>query len=163
MKLGDNVNSILAPTDLSELADHGVVTAARLAAENGAALHVLHVIDYKEVLPAPPTPTDLETSHPQRTYSTEGIDRVLEETRQQVHSHVDALVTRLDRELRLRVLVEIGTPPDVIVACARDQDSDLVVMCTHGRTGLARMLIGSVAEQVVRRAPCPVLTLHPPE
>ena len=59
--------------------------------------------------------------------------------------------------------VREGTPFAEIVRCARDKDIDLIVMGTHGHTGLAHMLLGSVTEKVVRKAPCPVLTVRHPE
>ena len=59
--------------------------------------------------------------------------------------------------------MRLGKPADEIVRYAREHDVDLIVMGTHGREGVARVFIGSVAETVVRRAACPVLTLHHPE
>ena len=58
--------------------------------------------------------------------------------------------------------VMIGSPPRKIVETAEAEHVDLIVMATHGRTGLSHLLIGSVAERVVRTAPCPVLTIRPP-
>lgn len=161
MKLADDPRRILAPTDLSAHADEGVAAAAALAARNDAELLVLHVVDYKEVLPAPPTPTDLETRHPGHIATPASVERLLSRTRPEVEAHVRELVNSPHGRPQLRVLVEVGMPPDAIIACAGDEHVDLVVLSTHGRTGLARVLIGSVAEQVVRRAPCPVLTLRP--
>lgn len=65
----------------------------------------------------------------------------------------------------LNVVPEVaeGTPFEEIVRFARDKDIDLIVMGTHGHTGLAHLFLGSVAEKVVRRAPCPVLTVRHPE
>ena len=54
----------------------------------------------------------------------------------------------------------VGSPAEAIVSLVRDEDVDLIVMSTHGRTGLRRLLMGSVAEAVVRKAPCPVLTMR---
>jgi nucleotide-binding universal stress UspA family protein len=60
------------------------------------------------------------------------------------------------------VVLRHGTPWTEIATVAREAKADLVVMGTHGRRGVARMLLGSVAERVVRTAPCPVLTVHGP-
>jgi nucleotide-binding universal stress UspA family protein len=59
--------------------------------------------------------------------------------------------------------MRLGTPSEEIVNYADEHEIDLIVMGTHGRTGVARVLLGSVAEKVVRKAPCPVLTVHNPE
>jgi len=59
--------------------------------------------------------------------------------------------------------VEIGSPATNILEEAEREGSDLIVMSTHGRTGLAHMLMGSVTEQVVRNAACPVFSVHPPQ
>ena len=59
--------------------------------------------------------------------------------------------------------MRLGRPTDEIVRYASEHEIDLIVMGTHGREGVARMLLGSVAEKVVRRAACPVLTVHHPE
>lgn len=84
---------------------------------------------------------------------------------------VDACRERLDRAvgeiatdgLQVQPLVLNGVPFVEIVRCARDREADLIVLGTHGRSGLAHLLIGSVAERVVRKAPCPVLTVKHPE
>jgi nucleotide-binding universal stress UspA family protein len=64
-----------------------------------------------------------------------------------------------DRETRVQHLLAEGDPATAILRAARDNHCDLIVMGTHGRTGLRRLLMGSVAEQVVRKAPCLVLTV----
>ena len=61
----------------------------------------------------------------------------------------------------LNIVVRHGKPACTIVRTAKELSSDLIVMCTHGRTGLGHVLMGSVAEKVVRHAPCPVLTIKP--
>jgi len=64
------------------------------------------------------------------------------------------------RGLRVHTLVPVGSPRDEILACARDEHADLLVMCSHGRTGWRRMLLGSVTESVAREALCPVWISH---
>jgi nucleotide-binding universal stress UspA family protein len=65
--------------------------------------------------------------------------------------------------VEVRQKVEIGSPATNILEEAERESSDLIVMSTHGRTGLAHMLMGSVTEQVVRNACCPVFSIHPPQ
>jgi nucleotide-binding universal stress UspA family protein len=64
------------------------------------------------------------------------------------------------RGVRLRSIIQMGIPAQAIVDLATGNSADLIVMATHGRTGISRLLMGSVAERVVRTATCPVLTLH---
>ena len=88
-----------------------------------------------------------------------------------VQANRAAARTALDRvvqDLRLPGVaihpdVAEGIPAEEILRAARDKDVDLIVMGTHGRTGLAHVFMGSIAEKVVRRAPCPVLTVRHPE
>jgi nucleotide-binding universal stress UspA family protein len=65
--------------------------------------------------------------------------------------------------VEVRQKVEIGSAATSILEEAEREGSDLIVMSTHGRTGLAHMLMGSVTEQVVRNASCPVFSIHPPQ
>ncbi len=68
----------------------------------------------------------------------------------------------IGRELNHKVLVKTGKPFMEIIETAKDVDSDLIIMATHGHTGVEHLLFGSTAEKVVRKAPCPVLTLREP-
>jgi nucleotide-binding universal stress UspA family protein len=67
-----------------------------------------------------------------------------------------------DASVRLEHRLEQGNAAETILRVAHEEKCDLIVMATHGRTGLVRLLLGSVAEQVLRQAPCPVLTLGAP-
>lgn len=100
------------------------------------------------------------TGYPtERTYQ----ELVLEE-RKEVRAYLGAVATRLRQqgaEVSI-VTVEDRLPAEAIVHQARISGADFVVMTSHGRTGLRRLLLGSVAEAVVRQAPCPVLVIHPP-
>lgn len=78
---------------------------------------------------------------------------------------VDALAARVERAkaggVSARQMLRVGAPVDELLAAAGEEQADMIVIGTHGRTGLDRLLLGSVAERVVRRAPCPVLTVRP--
>jgi nucleotide-binding universal stress UspA family protein len=74
---------------------------------------------------------------------------------------LDAVLSRIARRgVRARGLLLAGLPHEEIVAAARKQRADLIVLGTHGRTGFSRLLVGSVAARVIVRAPCPVLTVR---
>ncbi len=140
---------ILVPHDLSEHASRALALAAELARVHRGELTVLHVIaPYQPVLGSPEGVTwnlreeDIITS----------ARRSLEE--------MVARVLKGARAPRTRCRVVLGDPLQRILTAARDADS--IVIATAGRTGLSHLLIGSVAEKVVRHAPVPVLTIRPP-
>jgi nucleotide-binding universal stress UspA family protein len=82
--------------------------------------------------------------------------------RVQADEQLEQLLTSLPDEQRARVRgrVERGVPHDAILRAAEEEDTDLIVIATHGRTGMKRLFLGSVAERIVRHAPCAVLTLR---
>ncbi|MEK6718384.1 MAG: universal stress protein [candidate division NC10 bacterium] len=145
------LTQILAPTDFSEHSDGALRHAAELARQFGAKLVLLHVVS-NEALESiskahvPPHPVD-------KVY--EDLDQ---ETREQYANHVPPEVRKV---LETEVLVLPGVPFLEIVRAARLKGVDLIVMATHGRTGLSHALVGSVTEKVVRKAPCPVLSIRP--
>jgi len=139
------IHTILHPTDFSDRAAHGFQMACALARDYGARLIVCHVyqpptVVYGEFGAAPPPPPEAPEAMTERL----------------------ARVRPADESIDVRHYVLEGDPATEIVALARDTGADLIVMGTHGRTGLGRLLMGSVAELVVRRAPCPVLTVKTP-
>jgi universal stress protein A len=138
------IQTILHPTDFSERSEHAFWLACALARDYGARLIVLHVADapvvaYGEGV-APPDPEEL------RAAAQEQLDRL-----QALHANI-----------RAEHRVEEGDAVVEILRVAQEAHADLIVMGTHGRTGLWRLLMGSVAEQVVRQAVCPVLTVKTP-
>jgi nucleotide-binding universal stress UspA family protein len=144
------IRSILAPTDFSQHAQGAVRYACGLAERLGATLHLLHVLP-DVIVPVGPDPS-LVTSVPPEYYTeTEGQSR-------------EALgrVVQPDWPQPAGVVVEVrwGDPVDAVAAYARDRGVDLLVLSTHGRTGLSHALMGSVAERILREAPCPVLTIR---
>ena len=158
---------ILCPIDFSRNAAHATRYALALAEFHGAELFLLLV---KEPT-APCVETDcvgMEGMVPWFVPEAPEEEREenLEEERTAENdplTHLARGLQRSHKNVRISPLRVIGTPFLEIVRTAREQDVDLIVMGTHGRTGLAHMLIGSTAERVVRLAPCPVLTVKHPQ
>ncbi len=144
------IRRILVPIDFSDFARPAVRYAAELAEKFAAELVLLHVIpDAVLALPDAVMPTLVP--------ATDLAE--LTEAGKEGLAHVIA-AEKLER-LNPRAEVRIGSAAEEIIAAARDLHADLVCISTHGRSGLARVLLGSVAEHVVRQAPCPVLTVRP--
>ena len=143
------IQSILAPTDFSAHSEKAVRYACGLAERLGAELHLVHILS--EILPAGPDPLLMPVIPPE--YYKENEDRARET--------LDRLINPTWGAPRSVVTaVRWGSPVEAIVSYAVDQRVDLVVIATHGRTGLSHVLLGSVAERIVREAPCPVLTIR---
>ena len=145
-----NVQRILFPTDFSELSKAAEKTACDLADEFGAELHVLHVL-HDLFLTMPQTAAALLI--PPKVL--EGVIVSAEEEIQNVPPKAWTVAKKVVR------VVRIGSTYDTIVQYAKDSAIDLIVLGTHGRTGLSHALLGSVAERVVRHAACSVLTVRP--
>ena len=139
---------ILLPTDFSEFSAEATKYASALAEQFGAELHLLYVVDELPVL-AP----DYGGMNWQ-----DFLDEMQTAARQQLASVLDP-----QWKAGQQVVEDVrrGTPFLEIVRYAKENDIDLIVLGTHGRSGLSHVLIGSVAERVVRSAPCPVLTVRP--
>jgi nucleotide-binding universal stress UspA family protein len=141
---------ILVPTDFSPPSDAALEYARILAAKFGSTLRILHVID------DPSASSDFVGDG--FAPSTEDIRNGLLE---QARKRLDHLMNLVDRSrYHAHVDAIVGTPADAIIEFASATGTSLIVMGTHGRTGLAHLLMGSVAEQVVRTAPCPVLSVR---
>ena len=142
---------ILVPTDFSEASYSAMKYGRALAESFGSSLHVLHVIE-DPVLYAP-------TSEGYVPY----VD-LQEEMEKSAREWLNKVLTDADRErFHARLVTKRGSPFVEIVRYAKTEAIDLIVMGTHGRGPIAHMLLGSVAEKVVRKAPCPVLTVRHPE
>lgn len=148
-----NIRRILVATDFSAPSETALNYARAMARAFGAELRVLHVFE-----PLWLTSADLVGGGVAVANMVQG----LEET---ARKQLDESVTEEDRrELRAEaVMVTSESPAREIARYASEEHADLLVIGTHGRSGLTRLLIGSVAEKVVRLAPCPVLTVHHPE
>jgi nucleotide-binding universal stress UspA family protein len=146
------VKRILIPVDFSSHSLAALDYAAELAKPFKAALLVVHVVEPILYYTAP------DFAGAAAAASAELID----EQRRSVRARLVRLEQRYaKRRLKLRALLQTGAPYQAIADTARQEKADLIVMATHGHTGLSHLLMGSVAERVVRSAACPVLTLHP--
>ncbi len=138
-----HLKTILHPTDFSPQAEHAFRLACSLARDHGARVIVLHVavppvVGYGEGWTPPP----------------EGDWQAMQKQLGEIQP------AKNDVPVEHR-LIE-GNPISEILRLARESNCDLIVMGTHGRTGLGRLLMGSVAEEIVRKAACPVLTVKTP-
>jgi nucleotide-binding universal stress UspA family protein len=142
---------ILCPIDFSDASRTALETAAELAKRHGARLTLFH---------AYPVPG---YTFPDGSFVASS--KMLEELADAARLHLEewkAIATGLGLS-GVEAVTAVGEPSHEIVAFAKEQATDLVVVGTHGRTGLTHALLGSVAERVVRKAPCPVLTVRPPK
>ena len=154
---------ILCPVDLSDFSLVALRLAVKMAKSSSAALYLLHVIDnpfdelyMSSITQADPALIELYKSEPlkraQILAATERHSEIL--LKQFCHDWVYTLP-------KVRYLIESGDPFEVILDAAETRRADLIVLATHGRTGIKRLIIGNVAEKIVRHAPCPVLTVRP--
>lgn len=137
---------ILVPTDGSDATREAVQQAVDLAAEHGATVHALYVVNSASFAGLP------------MDSSWENVSAMLSEEGTAALDDVAAIAERRDVAVE-RELAD-GNPAREIVRYAEDEDCDLVVMGTHGRGGIDRLLLGSVAEKVVRSSTVPVLTVR---
>jgi nucleotide-binding universal stress UspA family protein len=139
---------ILVPHDFSETADVALAFALELAAKLGARITIAHAYE----VPSYGYPDGIALTA-----------EVAGNIRRSAESALEAVAARSRRPgLEVQTLLRDGVAWSEINAAAKQARADLIVMGTHGRHGFARALLGSVAEKVVRTAPCPVLTVHGP-
>lgn len=145
------IEKILFPTDFSEHSKNAFCYALSFAKEYGARLYMLHVIEdiqylanaYMFDVPIMPSFADMEQNR-----------------LKEMQEFIDREVT--DPEIKIEKVIKRGRPFIEIIQMAREENIDLIVTATHGRGGLEHVLFGSVAEKVVRKAPCPVLSIRSP-
>lgn len=138
------LKTILHPTDFSASSGQAFQLACSLARDHNARLLVLHVVDrpiavHGGVMTAPPPPPPVEER------------KAAQEQLQQIR--------QTDPKLTIEARLEEGDPATGILEVAKECNCDLIAMGTHGRTGLNRLLMGSVSEKVLRSALCPVMTV----
>jgi nucleotide-binding universal stress UspA family protein len=141
---------VLVPTDFSGLSGAALEYGQALAERCGASLHVLHVVEDPFLVGA----TSSEIYVPD-------VPALRAELVTEAEARLASLLPGGVRDrLRVTTEVRVGKAAAVIIEVAEEQRCDLIVMGTHGRTGVAHLFLGSVAEKVVRTAPCPVVTIR---
>jgi nucleotide-binding universal stress UspA family protein len=132
------LKKILAPTDLSDVSATGLRYAIQLARDIGAELIIFNVMILDET----------------NTVDEQGMER----QRTRLDRFVSDKVV-ISEDVKIRKIVDAGDAYGAILDCADSEHVDLIIMSSHGRSGLSRMLIGSVTDKVIRGASCPVLVV----
>ena len=144
------VNSILWPNDESKSSLHALDVAVELAREFGAKLYGLQVIPQVPISEAGSAPLVSVFDIPK-------YERELKKAAEQ--SLKDTMVQKIPDNIEFESFVEVGMTVDIILNFVKEQNIDLIVMATHGRTGLSHMMVGSISENVVRRSSIPTLVI----
>jgi nucleotide-binding universal stress UspA family protein len=151
---------ILVPLDGSELAEQVLPHVEALAGKFGSAITLLRATPIPDIA-AVPAPLGMPMTPPMTPYSGEMYGEAIEAEQRQAHEYLTVLVERLGGAgIRVEMEVVDGDAVDTIVERATALGVELIAMTTHGRTGLERLLLGSVAEEVIRRAPCALLLVR---
>jgi universal stress protein A len=142
---------LLVPVDFSDCSRNALMHAVLLSAHFDAQLDVMRAFDVPAYMPPEALLVMGHVSAPWLDFAE-----------QRAREELSTFVTERARQLRPnRQIVVAGSPANAIVQLAAEEDYDLIVMGTHGRSGFSHLVLGSTAERVVRAAPCPVLTVRP--
>lgn len=142
----DEIKKILVPTDGSEYTREAIKKALTLAKMLNAEVIGLYVVDLSPVFPISPD----ETMFPMLEFLRNEGDDVLKDLKKQGE----------EIGIKIKLVKKEGIPADEIIKTAKEEDVDLIVIGTLGRSALEKLLLGSVAEKVIRHAPCPVLVVR---
>lgn len=142
-----HLQTILVATDFSPTSDHALSYARAMARSFGASLYLVHVV-----------PDPVLASAWSEAYAYD-LTALAERLRFDAHQRLAEMAETID-DVAVRTEALVGNPAAAITATAAEHGVDLIVMGTHGRTGVTHFFMGSVAERVVRTAPCPVLTVR---
>ena len=145
------IKTILVPTDFSEYAERAFHWATSIAADWGAKIVLLHV-----------GPTMSHLAFPESIYLTD-LKRMENDLLADAENRIQAFAAKKGASaVSVETRVVVGEPSREICQVAAEVDAELIVMGSHGRTGLSHILLGSVAERVVRHSSCPVLVVRSP-
>ena len=146
----EQIKKILVPIDFSDYSKNALKYATQFAKQFNAKIYLVYVVE-PIIYPA-------DFSMGQVAIPSADID---------LHSRAEEELTKLSKDiisgnLQVEILIKTGKPFVEIIETAYANDIDLIIIATHGHTGVEHLLFGSTAEKVVRKAPCPVLTLREP-
>jgi nucleotide-binding universal stress UspA family protein len=133
------IRRILAPTDFSDVSAKGVLYACQLAKDAGAELVVINIVTLDE--------------------SNVASKQEVEQHKRQLDAFLTDQAAAVGPDITIRKVVEPGQPYSTIVHWAENEGIDLIVMSSHGRRGLSRMVMGSVTAEILKTSPCPVLVV----
>lgn len=141
------VRSILVPIDFSEHSTLALAHAVELATEYGARITLLHVVDYRPLSSV-------------YGFASMAVPEAMPDIEAGVQNEIQRMAEKLDAwDVKVSTTVAHGPVTACIIDAASEEDADMIVQASHGRTGLKRFLMGSVAESVMREAACPVFTV----
>jgi|JI10StandDraft_1071094.scaffolds.fasta_scaffold06129_6 universal stress protein A len=144
------IRRIVCPTDFSPTARIAIDYAAEMARSLGAEMVLLHVVP--------------ELSYPTRSFGmANAFPHLREELHKRASEELEAERARLDPATKVTTELRDGVSHEQVLECAHAQKADLIVMGTHGHTGLTHLVLGSTAERIVRMADCPVMTVRTPK
>ncbi|MBU0986585.1 MAG: universal stress protein [Proteobacteria bacterium] len=141
------IKNILCPTDFSDISNNAIPWAISLASTHHARLWLLHVVDQLHGIEQ----YQILTLTPQE---------IAETMLTRAKAELSKIAGKIKNDIKVEIAAKQGKAFVEIIKTAKEQDIDLIVIGSHGRTGLSNVLIGSVAEKVSRKAPCPVLIVR---
>ena len=142
--------SILVPTDFSEYSDRAIKQAVDIAEQNNAKIYMIHVVDV------------LQQCAIDYCIPLEVMQKVQSDSEKEAAKKMQAEANKILQSKKIEVAFDVksGTPYEAILQEQQERKADLIVIASHGRTGILKSLIGSVAERVMREAKCPVLLVR---
>jgi nucleotide-binding universal stress UspA family protein len=149
------IKNILVPTDFSDFSKYALNYAIAFAQNFKARIILIHITPERE----------LDSIRQVSTYFEPGkLENLLKERESEDRKQLEEFIPpELKEGIKVETVHKVGIPFVEIIRTAREREVDLIVIATHGRSGLSHMLFGSVAEKVVRKAPCPVFSIRHPE
>ncbi len=157
MKIYDP-KKILVPVDFSEMSLSVIQAAMEIGEIRNAGIEVLHVAGEPKI---PSYYGDGYTPYGEGYARTTSLaNKLYDDTRTRLEGRLTDMVRKVSAKAKVKTTLLWGVPEKEIVQTAKSGNFDLIVMATHGRKGVSRLFIGSVTEEVIRRAPCPVFVIR---
>ncbi len=139
----NKIKNVVVATDFSDIADKAFTTAVQLASQLGATLHIVHIVQIH--------PANMPESGNVNIKELEALEE------NAASENMKEYTNGLDDELKVSCHIVHGDPAGQVLKLVKDQNADLIVMGTHGRTGISRLIMGSVAESVLKSSQVPVV------